>query len=271
MPLGGAHFKAKRSQKSLLIDRGFLREIGLFGKRNTAIRTLISPTVCHTSLHRLRAAIEQELHRADPPTAVFALTNHSALATIKAARGLGLEIPGDLSVVGFDDVDWMSALRPYLTTVAQPIEDLAAASWRLLMQRVAGIAGEASVRIELPCVLKSAGIHRVCQQTVESRGGSPTMRGMRQGRFQCSKGPILGASAAALAVALSTSAGAADKPVYGVLMKTLSNPFWGAMEQGVHARRRCPGVEYFLQAVEFDQAAEPQLNTCNTMLEKKRP
>ena len=69
---------------------------------------------------------------------MFALTNHSALATIKAARGLGLDIPGDLSIVGFDDVDWMSALRPYLTTVAQPIEDLAAASWRLLMQRVAG-------------------------------------------------------------------------------------------------------------------------------------
>lgn len=103
----------------------------------------------------LRAAIEQELHRADPPTAVFALTNHSALAAIKAARGLGLEIPGDLSVLGFDDVDWMSALRPYLTTVAQPIEDMAASSWRLLMQRVAGTAGEASVRIELPCALKA--------------------------------------------------------------------------------------------------------------------
>ena len=103
----------------------------------------------------LRAAIEQELHRADPPTAVFALTNHSALATIKAARGLGLDIPGDLSIVGFDDVDWMSALRPYLTTVAQPIEDLAAASWRLLMQRVAGTLGEEHARIELPCVLRA--------------------------------------------------------------------------------------------------------------------
>jgi len=43
-------------------------------------------------LESLRGAIEMELHRADPPTAVFALTNVCALASIKAARGLGLDI-----------------------------------------------------------------------------------------------------------------------------------------------------------------------------------
>ena len=52
-------------------------------------------------------------------------------------------------------------------------------------------------------------------------------------------------------------------------MKTLSNPFWGAMELGVREGAKNAGVEYFLQAVESDQAAEPQLNTCNTMLERK--
>ena len=75
--------------------------------------------------------------------------------------------------------------------------------------------------------------------------------------------------AAASAIALASPALAADKPVYGVLMKTLSNPFWGAMEQGVRDGAKEAGVEYFLQAVESDQAAEPQLNTCNTMLQKK--
>ena len=67
----------------------------------------------------------------------------------------------------------------------------------------------------------------------------------------------------------STAANAADKPVYGVLMKTLANPFWGAMEQGVKAGADAAGVEYYLQAAESDQAAEPQLNLCNTMLERK--
>jgi len=121
------------------------------------------------SLDALRGAVEQDLHRADPPTAIFALTNVSALAALKAARGLSLDIPGDVSIVGFDDFDWMSALRPYLTTVAQPLEEFAACSWRLLMERMSGEAGPDGRRIELPCALKvreSSGPARVRPRAV---------------------------------------------------------------------------------------------------------
>ena len=76
-------------------------------------------------------------------------------------------------------------------------------------------------------------------------------------------------AAALVAIGFGVAAQAADKPVYGVLLKTLSNPFWGAMEQGVRDGAKEANVEYFMQAVESDQAAEPQLNTCNTMLERK--
>ncbi len=61
----------------------------------------------------------------------------------------------------------------------------------------------------------------------------------------------------------------AHADTYGVLMKTLANPFWGAMELGVREGAAAAGVEYYLQAVESDQAAEPQLNVCNTMLERQ--
>jgi LacI family transcriptional regulator len=105
-------------------------------------------------LESLRGAVELELDRADRPTAIFALTNVCALASIKAARGLGLEIPGDVSIVGFDDFDWMSALSPYLTTVAQPVDDFASTAWRLLMRRLKGDAENDFERIELPCTLK---------------------------------------------------------------------------------------------------------------------
>ncbi len=105
-------------------------------------------------LESLRGAIELELHRADRPTAIFALTNICALAAIKASRGLGLDIPGDVSIVGFDDFDWMCALRPYLTTVAQPKEEFAALSWRLLMRRLSGEGPSEVERLELPCTLK---------------------------------------------------------------------------------------------------------------------
>ena len=105
-------------------------------------------------LESVRGAIELELHRADRPTAIFALTNVCALASIKASRGLGLDIPGDVSIVGFDDFDWMFALRPYLTTVAQPVDEFASVAWRLLMRRLSGDGSDEVERVQLPCALK---------------------------------------------------------------------------------------------------------------------
>ncbi len=75
-------------------------------------------------------------------------------------------------------------------------------------------------------------------------------------------------TAAVVALAAMTATAQAQDRTYGVLMKTLANPFWGAMELGVRDGASNVGVEYYLQAVESDQAAEPQLNVCNTMLER---
>ena len=73
--------------------------------------------------------------------------------------------------------------------------------------------------------------------------------------------------AALAAAVLGTPAVQAQE--YGVLMKTLSNPFWGAMEEGVRDGAAAAGVDYVLQAVESDQAAEPQLNACEAMLQRR--
>lgn len=72
----------------------------------------------------------------------------------------------------------------------------------------------------------------------------------------------------AAAFAALTAAPAAAQGEYAILMKTLANPFWGAMAEGVEDGAQEAGVEYYLQAVESDQAAESQLNVCNTMLER---
>jgi len=76
-------------------------------------------------------------------------------------------------------------------------------------------------------------------------------------------------SAVAILALGTGSAAFAAGGEYGVLMKTLSNPFWGAMAAGVKDGAKAAGVPYFVQAVESDQAAESQLNVCNTMLERK--
>jgi len=79
----------------------------------------------------------------------------------------------------------------------------------------------------------------------------------------------LAASAALAVAATALPATAQADGEYGVLMKTLANPFWGAMGQGVEDGANEAGVPYFVQAVESDQAAESQLNVCNTMLERQ--
>src|SRR5437660_521980 len=64
-----------------------------------------------------RAAIEQELRRADRPTAIFAATYDATLGAIKAIRAVDLAFPEDVSLLGFDDFDWMTVLRPYVSTI----------------------------------------------------------------------------------------------------------------------------------------------------------
>ena len=76
------------------------------------------------------------------------------------------------------------------------------------------------------------------------------------------------AAALVIGAGLSAPASAADAPTYGVLLKTLSNPFWGAMAKGIAEGGKRQGVDIFQQAAQSDQDAETQLNLCNTMLER---
>jgi LacI family transcriptional regulator len=104
----------------------------------------------------LREAIEQELLRADRPTAIFAASSVAALAAIKAINALGLKMPRDISLIGFDDVEWMVALRPSVTTVSQPTAEMVKLGWNLLVQRMPGgrsAKGEYTTT-KLPCVLQ---------------------------------------------------------------------------------------------------------------------
>lgn len=75
------------------------------------------------------------LRRADRPTAVFACNDEMAAGVIAAAGELGLRIPGDVAVAGFDDSTVADLVWPRLTTVRQPIEDLAAIAVEMLIER----------------------------------------------------------------------------------------------------------------------------------------
>jgi LacI family transcriptional regulator len=70
------------------------------------------------------AAAHDLLGRADRPSAVFAANDVTAIATMEVARSLGLRVPEDLSVVGFDNIPESALCTPQLTTVNQPIRTM---------------------------------------------------------------------------------------------------------------------------------------------------
>jgi LacI family transcriptional regulator len=90
------------------------------------------------SFHRQHAMEHAtELIRASPrPTAIFAANNILAEATLMALEQQNLSVPRDVSVVAFDDVQWMSMIEPQLTTVRQPVADMARTAAELVLRRL---------------------------------------------------------------------------------------------------------------------------------------
>jgi LacI family transcriptional regulator len=72
------------------------------------------------------------------PTAIVAANDQMAFGAIKAAKELGLAVPEDLAVVGFDNIPLSSYFNPSLTTVEIPMHDLGAAAVRMLLNLISG-------------------------------------------------------------------------------------------------------------------------------------
>ena len=81
-------------------------------------------------------AAEVLLHADPRPTAIFASNDDMAAAAVAIAHRFGLDVPGDLTVAGFDDAALATTIWPELTTVHQPIMDMAEASVDLLVKQI---------------------------------------------------------------------------------------------------------------------------------------
>ncbi|MGM1064802.1 LacI family DNA-binding transcriptional regulator [Saccharothrix sp. Mg75] len=92
----------------------------------------------------------------DPPTAVFACNDAQALGAYQAAHDLGLRVPDDLSVVGFDDLPPAQWATPGLTTIRQPLGDMAAEATRTAI-RISRHELPAHHRVVLPTELVRRG------------------------------------------------------------------------------------------------------------------
>lgn len=89
------------------------------------------------------------------PTAIFAANDSMAIGALKALREAEYQVPGDVALVGFDDVPIATTVEPALTTVRQPIEDLGSIAADLLLDRIKNQRDEKppAHRIVLPAKL----------------------------------------------------------------------------------------------------------------------
>jgi LacI family transcriptional regulator len=127
------------------------------------VRATVDPSGGFDGMRRL-------LDLDEAPTAVFTVNNLVALGAIEAIRAKGLEVPDDVALVCFDDIEYASRLYPFLTVMAQPAETLGTLGTQLLLERIEGRAPEQNRVVVLPAqfvVRKSCGSERALREPSE--------------------------------------------------------------------------------------------------------
>lgn len=88
------------------------------------------------SFHSAKAAALKLLKLKERPTAIFCISDTIALGAIAAASELGIKVPEELSITGFDNVENTTMFHPYITTVSQPCFKLGENAMKMLYQRI---------------------------------------------------------------------------------------------------------------------------------------
>ncbi len=94
-------------------------------------------------------AADRLLSLPEAPTAIFASNDEMAAGVIAAAHRRGLKLPDELSIVGFDDTAIAQSVWPSLTTVRQPIADMARKSVALLAENISYGEVELAERLQI--------------------------------------------------------------------------------------------------------------------------
>ncbi len=129
-------------------------------------------------------AMQTLLALPEPPTAVFAAADLMAVGAMKAARDAGLDVPEDLAVVGFDDIQLASLLNPGLTTIHQDKVGLGRAAARALLEQIENPdSSPAALTLPVELIIRAS-----CGWTREAVGATTISRGPIAERTQGGKG-----------------------------------------------------------------------------------
>ena len=117
------------------------------------------------SVEPLRSSLRDYFARGERPTAVYSLLLKGTLVALSEFRRRGWHCPNDISLVGFDDAEWMQVTWPAIAAVVQPVRQIASEAMNLLFRRVEGAVGPPTARLE-PCQV-------LMRESVGSPGNGP--------------------------------------------------------------------------------------------------
>lgn len=95
------------------------------------------------------AAMDKLLNLPVPPTAVFVCNDMMAIGAIRSVHNRNLRVPDDISIIGFDNPPIAEVINPALTTIAQPISEIAASAMNILLKRIKDEKDKPSAKIIL--------------------------------------------------------------------------------------------------------------------------
>lgn len=99
------------------------------------------------------AMMNEMIARGDIPTAVFAASDPIAIGAMRALQENGLRVPGDVSIIGFDDIETAKYTNPPLTTILAPTHDIGIFGTRLLYDAFRRNENLSIFRVQIPCYL----------------------------------------------------------------------------------------------------------------------
>ena len=94
------------------------------------------------SLFGARIATRQLLNHEFPPTAIFCANDEMAIGCLHEIKAAGLTVPGDISIVGFDDMRYAEVTDPPLTTIRQPAEAIGERAMQRLCRQIENVNGD---------------------------------------------------------------------------------------------------------------------------------
>jgi LacI family transcriptional regulator len=88
------------------------------------------------TVEEARISLEGLFRQRERPTALFTSNNLVTLGAISALRNCGVDVPREMSLLAFDDFEWLRLLRPAISAIHQPVDQIAVEAWRLLSHQI---------------------------------------------------------------------------------------------------------------------------------------